>query len=280
MDIERLDINRFPLKHEVFARKQELGEEIARRRDVVRRSEAASRRRAARIWICTMAAAAVVAAAIFMLKVVTITTTSLQQTVTLPCGSTIIVAQNSKITYMPHLWWSSRKVELEGSAHFDITHGNSFTVATQCGDVSVLGTVFNVEQQNDTLAVKCFEGRVAVTSADDDIAPVTLNAGEEVTVADGEANKEPIVDEETAIANEDEEEPLTIYYDNEPLDAVVAEMERSLGITVTNKGLCHGITYSGIFYRDNRELTLEIVFMSCGFEYTASGNEITLHRIE
>ena len=69
MDVEKIDISRFPLKHEVFTRKKELGEELARQRAAMRRAEAATvRRRKVVRWFCAaLAVAAMIAAAIFML---------------------------------------------------------------------------------------------------------------------------------------------------------------------------------------------------------------------
>ena len=148
MDIEKIDIGSFPLKHEVFARKRELGEAIARQRAAMRRAEQAAarhrRRRMATGWIAAVSVAAVVAAAVFMLRVATIATGGQTQQVVLPCGSTVVVYAHSEVSYRPHLWGIvGRTINLHhGAACFSVEEGKRFKVETAEGDVTVTGTEF------------------------------------------------------------------------------------------------------------------------------------------
>lgn len=291
MDFERIDISSFPLRHEVFARKEELGEQLALRRAELREAEAAAARRFVKrfvVWSCTVAAAAVVLAAVFMLQVTTVTTGASGQRVMLPCGSIVEVGAYSEISYQPRLWkWLGRTVDLDGTACFDVARGNEFTVKTDLGTVSVLGTEFKVSEQDTSMVVQCFEGSVGVKPADGEATDeVVLAAGEEVVVTAGKKVEVSLIGDDDASekAAEKEEEEASgdevVVYRNEPLANVVAEMERRFGINVVNAEECEGIVYSGNFYAGDKDLTLEMVFMSCGLDYTVNGNDVVLKKIE
>lgn len=70
-----------------------------------------------------------------------------QRTVRLPDGSTVVLNENSRLSYLPG--WKKpnpREVELSGEAFFNVTHrpGQPFLVHTAYTAVRVLGTAFNV----------------------------------------------------------------------------------------------------------------------------------------
>lgn len=82
---------------------------------------------------------------------------------TLPDASEIILNADSEISYDKRNWDKERLVSLEGEAYFKVAKGKKFTVATDNGQVTVLGTQFNVENRNGYFEVTCFEGLVSVT---------------------------------------------------------------------------------------------------------------------
>ncbi len=286
MDIERIDISKFPLKHEAFVRKNELGDKLAALRAVRRTTEKAAKRRRNRAWVWSGAgfAAAMVAFAVFLMQTVTITTAHEKQVVTLPCGSTVTVAENSRISYKPHAWnLLGRDIELDGSAYFSVNKGNTFTVNTDCGNVSVLGTEFEILEQPNAMTVKCHDGRVKVTASGDDGSSVVLDKGEcvEVTKTEVSEPEQIAASEQNLSEDETEEKSRIIEYNREPLMNVVSEIERCFEVTVKNKSLCSNLDYSGVFYTDDMDLTLEIVFSSCGFDYELiDENMIELKNIE
>ena len=56
----------------------------------------------------------------------------------LPDGSSVKLMQNSTLSYNKVSWLWGRKLNLLGSAFFDVTPGKTFTVRTEAGDVTVL----------------------------------------------------------------------------------------------------------------------------------------------
>ena len=110
-------------------------------------------------------------------------------------AQTVQVEAYSRISYKPHLWnVAGRTVVLDGSACFDVEKGNSFTVKTECGDISVLGTKFKVAEQEGNLKVECFEGLVEVKPSVPQSGKVRLSAGEAVEIKSGNVEKSRLDD--------------------------------------------------------------------------------------
>lgn len=55
------------------------------------------------------------------------------------------------------------KVYLNGEAYFEVVPGNSFSVKTSEGEITVLGTSFNIQSRNGKTIVDCYSGVVKVT---------------------------------------------------------------------------------------------------------------------
>ena len=88
-----------------------------------------------------------------------------QQTqVLLPDASEVVLNADTRLTYNEKRWDARRHVRLDGEAWFKVAKGQTFTVETATGEVTVLGTQFNVLQRGDIFIVRCYEGRVRVTS--------------------------------------------------------------------------------------------------------------------
>jgi len=100
----------------------------------------------------------------FYLKPISHSTDIAQSThVFLPDSSSVNLNAKSNITH--HKNWknsTSRKVNLDGEAYFEVAKGKTFTVKTSEGNVTVLGTKFNVKQRENYFEVQCFEGSVSV----------------------------------------------------------------------------------------------------------------------
>lgn len=79
-------------------------------------------------------------------------------TLRLPDHSRVVLDNQSELTYKKYFW--NRKVELQGKAYFEVQKGNSFIVSFRSGTVQVLGTRFLVSENNNSLKVQCFEGKV------------------------------------------------------------------------------------------------------------------------
>ncbi|MCW4469689.1 FecR domain-containing protein [Flavobacterium sp. MFBS3-15] len=81
---------------------------------------------------------------------------------TLPDASEVVLNAGSEAGYSDWNWENNRTIELEGEAYFKVARGKKFTVKTVHGDVTVLGTQFNVRVRENRLDVVCYEGKVQV----------------------------------------------------------------------------------------------------------------------
>lgn len=81
----------------------------------------------------------------------------------LPDGSVVKLNQNAVATYNSATWFLDREIDLmAGEAFFEVEKGEKFTVETALGDISVLGTSFNVSLTGSNLKVACKTGKVKV----------------------------------------------------------------------------------------------------------------------
>ena len=184
----------------------------------------------------------------------------------LPDGSSVQVMENSRLTYNHITWLWERKLQLLGKASFNVTKGKTFTVSTEAGDVTVLGTKFLVDQQGKKMFVNCEEGSVKVETA---VGNHTLLAGESVR-----CDETKIVPVEKKA--EESEFPEVLGYEDDPLINVVADIEHIFKVTVVGHEKCEGLTYNGTVLTKDLNATLEKVFGSCGISYQIRGKEIIL----
>ena len=144
-----------------------------------------------------------------------------------------------------------------------MTPGKTFTVRTEAGDVTVLGTKFLVEQEGKTITVNCEEGTVKVETP---IGEQTLNAGESVRCDENEMG--PV--------QEKEELPEVLGYEDDPLVNVVADIQHIFDVEVVGCEKYNELYYNGtILTRDLHE-TLKKVFGSLGINYQLSGQKVIL----
>jgi len=121
-----------------------------------------SRNPAYRIAISTAASMVLILLLHFLLSVTRLENDTAQaQAIRLPDHSRVILSKNSTMSH-PKYWWK-REVKLEGDAYFEVEKGKKFIVKTKEGDVSVMGTRFQVSGTGDGVTVTCYEGIVGLT---------------------------------------------------------------------------------------------------------------------
>ena len=87
-----------------------------------------------------------------------------QKTVSLPDGSEVVLNAKSDINFTEKEWETNRNIKLNGEAFFKVKKGSTFTVQTSNGQVTFLGTQFNVKDTGAFFEVVCYEGKVSVTN--------------------------------------------------------------------------------------------------------------------
>jgi ferric-dicitrate binding protein FerR (iron transport regulator) len=160
----------------------------------------------------------------------------------LPDGSEVSLSSQSKVTYYP-LWWSfSRIVTLDGEAFFKVQKGKQFSVKSERGVTTVLGTSFDIYARNDNYRVVCYTGKVSVKARDSE-NKIILTPGEKAEIdKSGQLtfSKETKPKQYVAWLNNQ------FVFTSVPVELVLEEMARRYNITITIERPVKG-SYTGNF---------------------------------
>jgi ferric-dicitrate binding protein FerR (iron transport regulator) len=180
--------------------------------------------------------------------------------VTLPDGSIATLNAASSISFNTNTWADNREVMLEGEAFFEVEKGERFTVKTGFGEVTVLGTSFNVQQRNDLLQVACFTGKVGVKNQFN--VSQTLTPGKRIMVDKGEAKLDNFIHEQTIAWKRG-----VFRFDDIPLALVLDELQRQYKIEVQIKTDISNRKYSGSFTKGDLDGALKMICLPMELSY-------------
>ncbi len=200
----------------------------------------------------------------------TITTLYAERTeITLPDNSEVVLNADSKVSYSIKNWDTKRNIDLDGEAYFKVAKGKRFTVATDAGTVSVLGTQFNVTQRDGIFKVTCFEGLVSVLFNNKE---TKLPAGTSFLVVNGQIKdiKAPNTSEPSWINNESSFKSI-------PLSYVLNELKRQYNITVETKNINTDKLFTGSFSNTNIDLALKSISVPAQIKFKLEGNKVLFY---
>ncbi|AXT55991.1 FecR family protein [Aquimarina sp. MMG015] len=182
-----------------------------------------------------------------------------QLAVTLPDGSEMILNAKSEATFNKNDWENNRIISLEGEAYFKVKKGSKFTVTTTNGDVTVLGTEFNVQSLSSYFEAVCYEGKVNVTRGDEN---TILTAGKGYRKIAKIASENWVLEalEPSWISN-------TSSFKSVPLKYVFIELEDQYNISIDTNGIDTKTIYTGTFPNNDIEVALKTVFSTLGLQY-------------
>lgn len=214
-------------------------------------------------WSVVAAGIATIAFLTFTALEVPFETEIAQSEITLPDGSTISLANNTKGTYNKLTWLFSRKLHIqEGHAFFRVQKGSDFTVHCPKGVVSVLGTSFDIRSEGDLFEVKCKSGKVAVKSINGEIE-TTLIPGEYISY---EKNSWLKSEFQTDLA--DAWITGLYQFENTPIMDVLAILGEAYTYKIETDGVISPASYSGTFEStQNLAESLEIICKPMGLAY-------------
>lgn len=179
-------------------------------------------------------------------------------TIDLPDESSVSVNALSEIAYNEKSWNRDRKIKLEGEAFFDVAKGKQFVVSTSAGEVTVLGTEFNVKQRGNIFEVKCFEGIVRVNIEDHE---AVLNQGDNIRWYDGafeQGKNSYSIPQWTKNVSDFKRVAVAQVFD---------ELERQYGVTVTMENVDGKRLFTGGFVHDNLENALKSITIPLDLDY-------------
>lgn len=190
--------------------------------------------------------------------------------ITLPDTSEVFLNAESQISYDEKNWDSKRSISLEGEAFFKVAKGNAFTVTTEQGTVTVLGTQFNVENRQDFFEVSCFEGMVSVNYQGKEIK---LPAGNSIMIVNGKQSKRsvPKNGQPSWLQNESSFKSI-------PLKYVLAEFQRQHNIQVESKGIDLNLLFTGSFSNTDTDLALKSISIPLQIKFTLVGTNVQFYE--
>lgn len=188
----------------------------------------------------------------------------------LPDESQVTLNAGSLLSYNSNDWSTSRDVSLKGEAFFEVSKGSAFTVSTDLGKVTVLGTSFNVYNRDNDLNVTCFTGSVQVDMKND---RVVLKPGQKATI-DKQSGRLMVQDFNPQLS-------ATwrigeFYFDAVELSKVIRELERQFDIKIEVSGDISDRFYTGFFSKQSLAEALQLVFVPMGLSSQINGSIVTV----
>lgn len=182
-----------------------------------------------------------------------------QQTIALLDGSEVILNSKSTLQFNEDEWSSKRIIELDGEAFFKVEKGSAFTVNTENGSVTVLGTQFDVNTFSDYFEVTCYEGKVSVETQSE---TVILLPGQTVRRINGDT-----------IETWESDSNIPSWLSGEssfksvPIKYVISTLESQYDISINAENIDNSIKYTGSFTHGDLDIALQTVFKSLDLKY-------------
>ena len=179
----------------------------------------------------------------------------------LPDGSTVILNSGSTLTYNSETWDQERRIELNGEAFFKVEKGIPFIVETDKGQVTVLGTEFNVKSRLNVFAAACYTGKIRVQ-----VNELTrdLNPGNGIQFQEGELKEELTV---PASETPSWVSGITTLQ-RVPIMLALEELKLQFGINVQTESFPDSLIYTGSFPNNDPETAIRLILESFELAYT------------
>ena len=198
-----------------------------------------------------------------------------ENTVILADGTTVHLNAGSKLTYPVRFAGKRRVVALEGEAYFDVVKDETrpFIVQTHLGEVTVLGTAFNINAYTDaSVYTTLVHGKVQFSSSS--IGTIILSPGEQAVVsANGSEKRMVDLDEYVGWVGG------RYVFNNRPLGEIMQTFERWYDIQVYYETPhLRDITYSGSLKRYGTiNSFLDALELTGDLTYKISGRNILIY---
>jgi len=188
--------------------------------------------------------------------------------VVLPDASEVVLNAGSELSFSERKWDSRRHVKLNGEAYFKVAKGQTFTVETTSGSVTVLGTQFNVLQRDGVFVVSCYEGLVRVEHEGN---AVELPAGTGYRFVHGEMDRFEVAATRPSWTADESS------FRSMPLSFVLEELERQYNVEVDTREVDTRALFTGTFSNTNLDLALQSISAPQQLGYSLEGNKVLIY---
>lgn len=193
-----------------------------------------------------------------------------KEEINLPDNSKVVLNAKTSLIFNKKNWDRDRAIELNGEAYFKVAKGKKFTVKTNTGSVTVLGTEFNVKNRDKLFEVVCYEGSISVVYNENSRI---LKPGERFLILNNVLIKKPKTNATSPfwIINE-------TAFTSMPFSQVIAEFERQYNVTFNVNTIDTNQLFTGSFTHNNIEVALQGITLPLNLKYTQNNNKILLKR--
>ena len=183
----------------------------------------------------------------------------------LPDQSEVFLDHNSTISYNKD-FATNRELQLAGEAFFEVEEGSTFSVITEFGQVSVLGTSFNVYARNNTFIVGCKTGKVKV---DIENNSYTLTPGNQVRLHNKEVIESTLnnVNSINAWIND---QP---YFESTPLSIVIDKLSNHYNTKIELPSEYRDLLFTGSYDTKDFNKAIKMVLLPMEIEYKIKPNQ-------
>ena len=193
-----------------------------------------------------------------------------KESIVLPDNSQVKLNAKSTLAFNKNSWEDSRNLDLIGEAYFKVAKGSKFTVHTTAGDISVLGTEFNINNRNNLFEVICYEGSVKVEHNE---TSRVLKPGESFLILNNKLVEKPKTNDTSPLWTNNES-----YFESIPYTQVIAEFERQYNVTFSVNNIDTNEVFTGGFAHNNLDIALQAITIPLNLAYTKNNNKISLKR--
>ncbi|MBC6609452.1 FecR domain-containing protein [Hymenobacter sp. BT507] len=204
---------------------------------------------------------------------------------TLPDGSTVVLASGSRLRYPRRFVAARRQVFLSGEATFDVFHNpqQPFEVYTEQMLTTVLGTSFTVQAYADqpNTRVQVLRGKVRVEPRKLATATVAAVPAAVELLPNQQAVYSPTAHElhkdlvaQPALLTP----PSTLSFDDQPVADVIATLERAYGVEILyDKVALANCTVSVVLQKDQLFSNLGLLCKTLGATYKSVDTHVQLY---
>lgn len=194
-----------------------------------------------------------------------------QMAIVLPDGSEVQLNSKSSLSYKKSDWFDGeRTLELNGEGYFKVKKGSKFSVNSENGKVSVLGTQFNVKTTNRYFEVLCYEGKVQVENKD---TKEILTQGLSFRKIDKNISEKGSFKALKPLWLQGESS-----FKNVPLNYVLDEIEKQYNVKISNKNVNLSMLYTGTFSNNQLDLALQTICIPLSIQFTIEGDIVTISK--
>ena len=194
-----------------------------------------------------------------------------QLAVTLPDGSEVLLNSKSSLSYKKSDWFDGKRtLELNGEGYFKVQKGSKFTVNSTNGNVSVLGTQFNVKTDVLYFEVLCYEGKVKVEN-NQETAILTQGLSFRKIGANTSEKGSFINSKPNWVSGESS-------FNNTPLQFVLNELEKQYQVKISASNIDINTLFTGTFTNKNLDLALQTICVPLSIQFKITDDKVMLSK--